>query len=403
MIVALRAYYNEIDSYPAQWLKNLITAGHITPGEVDQRSVVDVRPDDLVGFDRCHFFAGIGIWDHALNLAGWGESEVWTGSCPCQPFSAAGGRGGFADERHLWPAFFHLIRERRPAAVLGEQVASKDGLGWLDLVQADLEGENYAVGAADLCAPGERLEGVDVEADEWLQRAILDCPDPVLAGELRDYAEWARGEISLGAPNIRQRLWFVAYADRERREQHARLRQDASGRLSAAYPEAAGRGEAGIMADSADARQFGGQDAGADRGDPSTVQSRGQRIAGVRQSERGGAAGLMGDATNVRCKSVQGHPGIRDTYHGSGATSEQQRTVGAPHFWSDAEWIPCRDGKARPVEPGVEPLVAGADFRVGSGSPYEGRSRAGMLKGYGNAINAQRARAFIEAVMQVRP
>jgi hypothetical protein len=42
--VKLNAYYNEIDPYAAQWLRNLISAGHIAPGDVDERSIVDVRP-----------------------------------------------------------------------------------------------------------------------------------------------------------------------------------------------------------------------------------------------------------------------------------------------------------------------------------------------------------------------
>ncbi len=149
------AYYNECDPYAAEWLRNLIAAGLITAGDVDTRSIVDVRPSDVAGYTRCHWFAGIGVWDYALGLAGWPANRpVWTGSCPCQPFSAAGGRGGFADERHLWPSWHHLIRECRPSEILGEQSSSCDGLAWLDLVQADLEGEGYACGAVDLCAAG---------------------------------------------------------------------------------------------------------------------------------------------------------------------------------------------------------------------------------------------------------
>jgi DNA (cytosine-5)-methyltransferase 1 len=141
-----RAYYNEIDPYAAQWLRNLITAGHIAPGDVDERSIEDVSPDDLRGYTQCHFFAGVGGWSYAMRLAGWPDSRpVWTGSCPCQPFSAAGKGGGFADERHLWPAFHHLIAERRPPVVFGEQVAT--ALGWFDVVAADLEAKTYAVGA----------------------------------------------------------------------------------------------------------------------------------------------------------------------------------------------------------------------------------------------------------------
>jgi DNA (cytosine-5)-methyltransferase 1 len=141
------AYYNEINPHAAAWLRNLIDAGHIAPGFVDERSIEDVRPSDLAGFAQCHFFAGIGIWSLALRRAGWPDDKrVWTGSCPCQPFSQAGEGGGFADERHLWPHWFHLITQRRPDVILGEQVASKDGLAWLDLVHADMEAANYGGG-----------------------------------------------------------------------------------------------------------------------------------------------------------------------------------------------------------------------------------------------------------------
>ncbi len=163
------AYYNEIDPYASQWLRNLIARGLIAPGDVDERSIVDVRPDDLRGYDQCHFFAGIGGWSLALRLAGWPDDErVWTGSCPCQPFSAAGKRKGFADDRHLWPEWFRLIRECRPAIVFGEQVA-RAGV-WLDAVCADLEGQGYACGATVLPAAG------------------------------------------VGAPHRRERFWFVADA-----------------------------------------------------------------------------------------------------------------------------------------------------------------------------------------------
>jgi DNA (cytosine-5)-methyltransferase 1 len=165
----MTAYYNEHDPYAAQWLRNLIAAGHIAPGKVDERSIEDVRPSDLAGFTQCHFFAGIGVWSHALRRAGWPDSRpIWTGSCPCQPFSAAGKGAGFSDERHLWPAWYHLITQCNPNVIMGEQVASADGLGWLDLVLTDLEAAGYARGAVDLCAAG------------------------------------------VGAPHIRQRSWFVA-------------------------------------------------------------------------------------------------------------------------------------------------------------------------------------------------
>ena len=66
----MAAYYNEFDPYAAQWLRNLIAAGLIPAGEVDERSIVDVAPSDLAGFVQCHFFAGIGGWALAARLAG---------------------------------------------------------------------------------------------------------------------------------------------------------------------------------------------------------------------------------------------------------------------------------------------------------------------------------------------
>jgi DNA (cytosine-5)-methyltransferase 1 len=154
----MAAYYNEIDPYCAQWLRNLIAKGHIAAGEVDERSIEDVRPDDLRGFTQCHFFAGIGVWSFALRLAGWSDDRpVWTGSCPCQPFSIAAVahvRKGFDDHRHLSPAWLALIRECRPDTCFGEQVGSRDGQTWLDDLFDNLEADDYACGAAVTSAAG---------------------------------------------------------------------------------------------------------------------------------------------------------------------------------------------------------------------------------------------------------
>lgn len=151
----MSAYYNEIDQYAAAWLRNLISAGLIAPGDVDERSIVDVKPAEIVGYKQCHFFAGIGVWSYALRRAGWSDDRhVWTGSCPCQPFSEAGKGLGFADERHLWPSWFHLIEQRRPSCVFGEQSASKGARFWLDLVQTDMEARGYAFGSIIVPAAG---------------------------------------------------------------------------------------------------------------------------------------------------------------------------------------------------------------------------------------------------------
>lgn len=149
----MTAYYNEFDKNAAQWLRNLIKANLIAPGDVDERSILDVSKDDLKEYTQCHFFAGIGGWSYALRLAGWpDDQEVWTGSCPCQPFSTAGKGKGFSDERHLWPIWRDLIEECVPSIIFGEQVAGKAGRTWLGLVSDDMEALGFAFGAADLCA-----------------------------------------------------------------------------------------------------------------------------------------------------------------------------------------------------------------------------------------------------------
>jgi DNA (cytosine-5)-methyltransferase 1 len=151
----MAAYYNEIEEDAAEWMRRLIRKGVLPDGDVDTRSITEVSPDDLTGYDQCHFFAGIGTWAYSLKQAGWPEDrQVWTGSCPCQPFAAPGRKKGFEDERHLWPVWFRLIEEHDPDVIFGEQVASPDGLPWIDLVQSDLEEANYAFGVFDLCAAG---------------------------------------------------------------------------------------------------------------------------------------------------------------------------------------------------------------------------------------------------------
>jgi DNA (cytosine-5)-methyltransferase 1 len=198
----MTAYYNEIDPYNAAWLRELINQNLIAPGDVDERSIEDVKPDDLKKYTQCHFFAGIGVWSRALRDAGWADDRpVWTGSCPCQPFSSAGKRKGFADERNLWPAWFHLITVLRPATIFGEQVASKVVDRWVDIVQDDLEALDYPFGAvpypaASVCAPQirDRLYWIADACSEGWERPIHNdrvpessiTPQPVNSDEMFD-------------------------------------------------------------------------------------------------------------------------------------------------------------------------------------------------------------------------
>lgn len=181
-----RDYHNEIEPFAADWIENLIAEGLLPPGDVDRRSIVDVHPDDLKGYTRCHFFAGLGGWPLALRLAGWPDDRpVWTGSCPCQPFSVAGSRKGFNDERHLWPEFGRLIEKRLPPTIFGEQVAG--AAEWLASVRGDLDAMGYAVGAIP-------VEAASAGADHFRDRFWfvadydLQCPREERAergGELR--------------------------------------------------------------------------------------------------------------------------------------------------------------------------------------------------------------------------
>lgn len=375
-----RALYIEIDEYCRAWLRNLIAADLICPGDV-VGDILDVRPGDLDRYNQVHAFAGIGIWSGSLRDAGIRDTDhVWTGSCPCQPFSAAGQRGGFADERHLWPAFFHLIKECRPPIVLGEQVASPDGLQWLDLVSSDLEGAGYAIGAADLCAAGIAVAAGETtigrETVEWIRGAILTCPDPQLAADLRDYAEWFDREVGIGAPHIRQRLFWVAYASGQRRQQigsRASGDEATHGRQSNGDHVIAGDGATGGLADSTgDGRREECQDTGRFvTGD----RAQGRRAGFVPS----GATDFMGYADNTRS---QGRVERRN--------SGDERIAGSAGmaFFSESDWILCTDGQARPVEVGTFPLVAGEPNRVGK------------LRAYGNQIFRPLATQFILAAQE---
>ena len=162
----MATYYNENDPRAAAWLRNLIGKGLISHGDVDDRSIADVQPGDLRGYRRVHMFAGIGGWDYAARLAGWPEDrELWTGSCPCQPFSVAGKQTGTDDPRHLWPDFFRLISAYRPAVVMGEQVSRKAGRGWFDGVRSDLEGAGYASRALDI--PACAIDAPHIRSRLW--------------------------------------------------------------------------------------------------------------------------------------------------------------------------------------------------------------------------------------------
>lgn len=203
----MSSYYNDFDPFLCEWLRNLIAAGLIPDGKVDSRSIRDVQPDDLKGFDHVHLFAGIGGFAHALRLAGWPDDEpIWTGGFPCQPFSEAGDQRGADDDRHLWPEFHRLIDGCRPPVVLGENVPGIVGLA-LDGVLTDLEGSGYAARtalvpacAADAPSRRERVWICALADDRGVGRGRWeDAPE----GNLADRAQ-ARWRESAGRGEVRR-------------------------------------------------------------------------------------------------------------------------------------------------------------------------------------------------------
>lgn len=145
----MSAYYNEFEPYVADWLENLIAAGHLPAGDVDRRSIEEVLPNDLEDYTQCHFFAGIGGWPYALRLAGWPDDRpVWTASPPCQDYSVAGSiwnvRAG-ADGRRgsLTGSALDLVEEIQPTTFFFENVPGIQK--WLAPIKGRLEASGYTL------------------------------------------------------------------------------------------------------------------------------------------------------------------------------------------------------------------------------------------------------------------
>lgn len=349
-----RAYYNEIDRDAAHVLRCLVADGLIAPGDVDDRSIKDVEPDDLIGYTQAHFFAGAGLWSVAARLAGWPDDRpLWTGSCPCQPFSAAGKGLGTDDPRHLWPDFFRLIRARRPPVIMGEQVAGAPGYGWFDGVRADLAREGFASRPADIPA------------------------------------------CSVDAPHIRQRIYWIAVDDVERDGRGAGRGDNAGhdGRLigatdrlaTLAMANAHGPRSSALGRDVGEVGRLQASQCGAEdhaslpwRGnDPAVHYMEHAARLGRREgrpepelrSGRAAPAGAdasgvpLGDAFGSRLEGQRGHGDGRGGWPGqAGSASSPDGRNGTA--WSGSDWLVCHDGKARRTEPGIRLLVDGMAGRV---------------------------------------
>ena len=129
------------------------------------------------------------IYDDVRTIDFEGDIDVITGGYPCQPFSVAGKQKGAADDRHLWPAMFEIIKHKRPRWVVAENVAGHITMG-LDEVLFDLESEGYT--ARPVVIPA----------------------------------------CAVDAPHRRDRVWIVAHADNPRLQGREQRRTSGEGKGS---------------------------------------------------------------------------------------------------------------------------------------------------------------------------
>lgn len=338
----MTAYYNEIDPYAAQWLRNLIAAGHIAPGDVDERSIVDIQPDDLKGYTQVHLFAGIGGWSYAARLAGWpDERPLWSGSEPCQPYSVAGKGLAEADERYLRPHVHRLVSACRPAVYVGEQVAAAAGRNWLDRVHSDLESIGYT------------------------------CRSVVVPA------------CAVDAPHRRDRLWFVADSQCERRERRegSADRNEPDGPDARWVEEHCGtpgvREDARCGCDNVD-NALGARLEGQRRHGPDGNESR--RVDQIAIGSTAAAGGTVSDANQPG--EGEGREQRGRQFSGIGGNSSYRP-------WAGSQGAIGADGKARRIEPGIRLLAHGVPARVGK------------LRAYGNAIVPQVAAEVIASYMDI--
>lgn len=412
-------YYNEFDPKACAWLRALIAAKLIPEGHVDERSIVDVQPDDLLGYDQCHFFAGIAGWPEALRIARVPSTrKLWTASLPCQPFSSAGQQKGVEDERHLWPIFFMLVRECRPDLIFGEQVARAIGFDWLDGISADLEGAGYAVGQAVLGAhsvgsPHKRQRLYWMADCQELRRGEGDAH---IGGNCsRDGEEGNSMHVRFANDSIALDL---ADAGGPGRDTHLRTISEMRG-----SKQLDGHGDA--CRDALGVTKCAGSQGHAGHGDLGNEPGRDRTVEAGSVAEAGGPCDV-GNATgdDEQRDSLSGVHGEWLEDRGSGdigslvvsnSSGWESRRIASPSTghgsaikpagsWSDYDLIWCRDEKFRRIESSTFPLVAGfPKGMVPSGDPSlqevqaTAEARTMRLKGYGNAIVPPLAAEFISA------
>jgi len=370
-------YYNENDPFCCQWLRNLINAGLIPKGDVDERSIQEVQATDLKGYIQCHFFTGIAGWPLALSLAGWpSDREIFTGSCPCQPFSVAGKRKGTADARHLWPDFHRLISASRPSVVMGEQVSGTDGYAWVIGVGSDMEREGYRFRKVDIPACG-------IGAPHRRNRLYWVANNNNKGLEGSEVLSERKGQCVVGEGGVDG---GVANTGRKRISGRREAR-DLAGATRDTQEEVLGKEG---WHDSIWKREWvrssfddGGTDGRLAAPNGRIIgNERVQRSGKHGQQQEDGGAGKRLDHTTEQGLEIR----AGGTLHPSKACCESERPSHTG-FWGAYDTIPCSDGRSRRVEPGTFPLAHGVPSRVG------------RLRAYGNAIVPELAAEVIAAYL----
>ena len=395
-------FYNEWDGFAADWLESLIEDGLIPNGVVDRRSITDIDPKELNEFTQCHFFAGIGGWSRALELADWSpDRPVWTGSPPCQSFSTAGKGKGKDDERHLWPVFFNLIRECQPPTVFGEQVAAAIRHGWLDDLQNDFEKEGYAAGAVvlpagSIGAPHKRERLFFVADSNVSNRRTKQEPEQ----QARD--QWRQPDGNGGIAGS------VADSHNERHERssgdgrQAQRGLEHSGEFSMADSEPEGfqgrlsrrsdqerQNLSGHIGRCGATDSVGNPDSQPGKWGVGAVSREEAQISGKRQQD-GHLSDGYPDASQINSTLGDSDSNRPHKRHEATETARHRDSVDTASFWSEQREIYCQDGKNRPIptEPALFPLANGIPNRVG------------ILRGAGNAIVPQAAAEIIKAYLE---